>query len=362
MAGICLLVFACDADPAPPGTASVETTVGSVTDESAPGNETTISTEPAVEVPSTTTSTTLALPLPVTGYEMFPVPAGSRPHDVAPAPDGTVWYTAQRTGRLGRLDPATGEIVEVPLGAGSAPHGVIVGPDGAAWVTDGGLDAIVRVDHVTLQVDVFPIGRTGARLNTAAFDGSGVLWFTGQAGVYGRFDPATEALDVFDAPGGAGPYGIAATPAGEIYYASLAGSHIARVDPTTGEASRIEPPTADQGARRVWSDSGGVVWVAEWNAGQLGRYDPVSTSWEEWRLPGDDPAAYAVFVDETDAVWLSDFGGAHALVRFDPATETFETFPLPVPDGAVRQLLGVPGEVWGALSGADALVVLRYGG
>ena len=28
----------------------------------------------------------------------FPVPAGTHPHDVAPAPDGTVWYTAQLTG------------------------------------------------------------------------------------------------------------------------------------------------------------------------------------------------------------------------------------------------------------------------
>ena len=32
--------------------------------------------------------------------EEYPVPRGSRPHDVAPAPDGTVWYTAQRRGEL----------------------------------------------------------------------------------------------------------------------------------------------------------------------------------------------------------------------------------------------------------------------
>src|SRR4051794_5527986 len=76
----------------------------------------------------------------------YAVPAGSHPHDVAPARDGTVWYTAQGAGKLGRLDPATGKVTEVPLGDGSAPHGVIVGPDGAAWVTDGGLNAIVRVD------------------------------------------------------------------------------------------------------------------------------------------------------------------------------------------------------------------------
>ena len=75
----------------------------------------------------------------------FAVPAGSRPHDVAPAPDGIVWYTAQRQEALGRLDPLTGETRHIHLGAGAAPHGVIVGPDGIPWITDGGLNAIVSV-------------------------------------------------------------------------------------------------------------------------------------------------------------------------------------------------------------------------
>lgn len=67
----------------------------------------------------------------------YAVPPGSGPHDVAPAVDGGVWYTAQRTGELGWLDPATGRTRHVKLGAGSSPHGVIVGPDGAPWITDG---------------------------------------------------------------------------------------------------------------------------------------------------------------------------------------------------------------------------------
>jgi virginiamycin B lyase len=46
-------------------------------------------------------------------------------------------------------------------------------------------------------------------------------------------------------------------------------------------------------------------------------------------------------------------------VRFDPATETFESFPLPSPNASVRQILGRPGEVWGAESGVDKLVVVR---
>ena len=291
--------------------------------------------------------------------DRFAVPAGAGPHDVAPAPDGTMWYTAQRTGELGRLDPRDGETHHVPLGPGSAPHGVIIGPDGAAWVTDSGLNAIVRVDPVTEEVRSFPLplSRPAANLNTAAFDPKGVLWFTGQAGVYGRLDPASGDMEVFDAPRGRGPYGITVTPDGTVWYASLAGNHIARVDPTTGDATVVEPPTADQGARRVWADSTGRVWVSEWNAGQVGVYDPGAGTWKEWRLPGEGPKAYAVYVDDRDVVWLSDFG-ANTLVRFEPAGETFTSFALPDEPSNIRQILGRPGEVWGAASAADALIRL----
>jgi virginiamycin B lyase len=290
----------------------------------------------------------------------FPVPPGAGPHDVAPAPDGTVWYTAQRQGALGRLNPATGRVEQIPLGGGSAPHGVIVGPDGAAWVTDSGLNAIVRVDPTTRAVRTFPLpdARTSVNLNTATFDRRGRLWFTGQGGVYGRLDPRTDELQVWDAPRGPGPYGIATTPDGAVFYASLAGSHIARIDVATGQATVIDPPTRGQGARRVWSDSKGRVWVSEWNSGQVSVHDPSSGTWRTWKLPGEKPRAYSVYVDEKDHVWLTDFS-ANAIVRFDPVSERFASFPSDRPSANVRQLLGRKGEVWGAESGTDRLVRVR---
>jgi virginiamycin B lyase len=293
----------------------------------------------------------------------YDVPKGGGPHDVAPALDGSVWYTAQRQGALGRLDPATGKTEHIPLGEASAPHGVIVGPDGAAWVTDGGLNAIVRVDPQTKAVKTWnlPQDRNSTNLNTATFDNNGVLWFTGQNGIYGQLNPQTGDMKVYDAPRGRGPYGITTTPSGEVYYASLAGNHIARIDTNTGQATIIEPPTPGQGARRVWVDSKSHVWVSEWNSGNVSVYDPETQKWQSWKLPGEKPRAYSIYVDDNDIVWLTDFT-ANAIVRFDPKTEEFQRFPSDRSSANVRQMLGRKGEVWGAESGMDRLVVISTSG
>ena len=293
----------------------------------------------------------------------YPIPPGHRVHDVwaDASPDGPVWFSAQGSGQLGILDPKTGAVELVALGPGSSPHGVIAGPDGAPWLTDSGQNAIVRVDPKTRAVRVWQLPEASgyANLNTAIFDAKGIHWFTGQRGVYGRLDPASGEMKLFDAPRGRGPYGIHVTPQGTVYYASLAGSHIARIDAASGTATPIEPPTPRQGARRVWSDSKGNVWVAEWNSGNLSRYRPASGKWSTWPAPGDEPHVYAVYVDEDDKVWASEWS-AQVMLRFDPETEKFESFKSSSRRPNVRQIHGRKGEVWTPESGADKIVVYRY--
>lgn len=288
------------------------------------------------------------------------MPAGARPHDVAPAPDGTVWYTGQRNGTMGRLDPATTEIVEVELPDGAAPHGVIVGPDGSIWVTDQGLNSLLRIDPDTLDVETLsmPDGQR-ASPHTPTIDADGSVWFTGQNGFIGRYDPGSGEMSLYPTPRGAGPYGIDTTPGDEVWFVSLGQSYLAQVDRTTGEMELFEPPTAGQGARRVWADSIGRLWLTEWNAGNLAMHDPSTGEWREWPMPAPDSQPYAIYVDELDLVWITDFG-SNAIVRFDPATEEFASFEIPTPNAQVRQLLGRDGELWGAESATDKLVVLRW--
>jgi virginiamycin B lyase len=87
-------------------------------------------------------------------------------------------------------------------------------------------------------------------------------------------------------------------------------------------------------------------------------HDPAKSSWRAWKLPGSGPRPYAVYVDGNDKVWLSDWG-SNAIVRFDPANETFTRFALPNDNAGVRQIHGRAGEVWLPESGTEHISVLR---
>ena len=299
---------------------------------------------------------------PAGRMQSWPLDAPQRTgiHDLAPAPDGGVWFTAQRSGHLGWFSPSTGKTELIALGRGSSPHGVIQGPDGAAWITDGGQQAIVRVGWPQRELRKFalPEGSPYANLNTCAFDGDGDLWFTGQSGVVGRLAVRTGVVTLRDAPGGRGPYGICSTPSGEVWWCSLAGSYIARIDRRSGDSVVVQPPTKGQGARRVWSDSTGRIWVSEWNSGNLSMHDPARGSWRTWKLPGDSPRAYAVYVDERDIVWVSEWSG-NAMVSFDPQREHFERYGFARDGVGIRQILGRKGEVWLPESGTEHITVIR---
>lgn len=308
-------------------------------------------------------------------FREFQTTQGTHPHDVAadPAKNGPVWFTAQGTGHLGKLDPKTGNKNYIQLGNasgtsmnGSAPHGVIIGPDGGLWITDEFLKAIVRVDPNTEEIKKFPLPEniTNNKLNTATFDKSGVLWFTDRSGYYGKLDPAEGKVHVWSAPRGQGPYGITTTPDGSVYFNSWTGNYTAKIDLKTGNLTILEPPTKESQPRRIWSDSKGQLWIAEWAAGNLGKYDPATGKWQEWKLPGEKPQPYSVFVDENDKVWVSDFGitnGTQSMLRFDPQTEKFNVIPLPSDHSDIRQMNGRQGQVWGAESGLDRIIVFSTG-
>src|SRR5438477_12319634 len=74
---------------------------------------------------------------PTVSIKEWDVPTpGSRPHDPAVAPDGSLWYTGQMANTLGRLDPATGQCREFALTTpDSGAHGLMADGEWDIWFT-----------------------------------------------------------------------------------------------------------------------------------------------------------------------------------------------------------------------------------
>ncbi len=271
---------------------------------------------------------------------------GSRPHDPLAARDGSLWWTGQYSHRLGRLDPKTGAMKEFPLPSGTGPHGLVEDRDGNVWFT--GIDAsyIGKLDPKTGNVTQFPIQKAEPAArgpHTPIFDQKGTLWFTVQSGHVGRLIPSSGEMKIVPAPSGAGatyPYGIQINSQGIPWYVDFRGPRLASVDPTTMAIKEITLPNADARPRRIALTPDDVVWYTDYARGYLGRYDPKTGAIKEYASPGGTQSQPYGIATIGNVVWYSESAvHPNTLVRFDPATEKFQTWVIPSGGGVVRNMM-----------------------
>ena len=103
----------------------------------------------------------------------------------------------------------------------------------------------------------------------------------------------------------------------------------------------------------------GRVWMSELHGNRIVSYDPATSRSRAYDMPTPHSGPRRFDVDARGVLWIPAYA-ANALVRFDPVSETYESFPSDRSNAAVRQMLGRDGEAWGAESGTDRLVVVEY--
>jgi len=290
----------------------------------------------------------------------------SRPHDPALGRDGALWYTAQMVNRIGRLDPATGQIKEFPLKtADSGPHGLTADKDGNIWFTANFKAYIGKLNPKTGEVTEYPMPDPAAKdPHSLAFDRNGKLFFTVQNGnMIGRLDPATGKVDVKPVPTPrALPYCIIFAPDGLTpYFCEFGANKFGRINPTTLEISEIALPEGAR-PRRATFGKDGDVYYSDYARGYIGHIMVKTGKVEEWPSPGGPRSQpYGIDTAPDGIIWYSESGvRPNTLVRFDPVQHTFQTWPIPSGGGVVRNLVVTPdGRVYLACSGVNKVAVAK---
>lgn len=214
-----------------------------------------------------------------------------------------MWYTGSGNGTIGRLDPATGGVIEHKAPSGGDPHTLVI-------------------------------------------DDRGVIWFTVLRGNrIGRLATRTGLMTEFKTAGN--PYGIALDQAGNVWFCQISAGKLGKLDPNKGTITELvlEP---DSQPRRMAAGPDGSLWVTLYGKGKLLRVDPLAGKVvKEYALPaGPSGGPYAVTVDGAGMVWANEFA-ADTVVRLDPKTEQIRAFALPSRGVGIRKMtVDAEGRLW----------------
>lgn len=261
---------------------------------------------------------------------------GQRVRDPIEAPDGSIWWTGMWASLVGRLDPVTGDMQEYKLPATARPHSIVPDAAGNIWYTGNSNATIGKLDPSTGLITQYQTQATDP--HSATFHPNGDLYFTAQnAGMLGRLNPETgELKEVKTEPR---PYGIKVAANGTLWIAYNGTNKIGAMDPETMAVRYYDLPNVATRVRRLDIDGSGIVWYVNSTMGKIGRLNPANGEVQEWNSPsGPTSHPYALAVID-GIVWYNESGmRPDALVRFDPATEAFQSWEIPSGVGIVRNM------------------------
>lgn len=283
-------------------------------------------------------------PAPKVEYWKVPWP-DTRPRDPDVDGNGIVWFVGQTGDYVGAFDPKNAQFRRIDLDRGTGPHNLILGEDRSIWYSGNRVGNIGRLDPeqgIVVEKIALPAGVRDP--HTLIGDGKGHIWFTAQgSNIIGRLTLAGQKVDTIEVPTpNALPYGIVVDASGRPWANLLGTNQLATVDPKTLKLEQIALPRKEARTRRIAIAADGAVWYVDYAAGHLGRFDPKARQFKEWPLPsGNASRPYAMAIDDRNRVWLSATGPQpNRLLAFDIASGKFVTdIELKDANGAVRHMV-----------------------
>ena len=260
---------------------------------------------------------------------------GSRVRDPMQHPDGSIWYIGQYGNIIGRLDPATGKAQEWQLPANSHPHTLQLDHKGRPWYTGNKNGTVGRFDPATGQSTVYKMPDPKTDPHTLAFSADNrMAFFSFQASnLIGRINIDTGEVKVVSAPNPKSqPYDVHIDSEGTVWVSCNARGCFLKVNPVTMEVTEIPFPLGGSTRRFAFAPDG-MLWFANSNRGGIGRYNTKTGEFKEWQSPSG-PRSHPYGVVWLDgAFWYNESGmRPDTLVRFDPASETFQSWLIPSGD------------------------------
>jgi len=199
--------------------------------------------------------------------------------------DGKVWVKNSDRSQVLKLDPETGEYVN--LGSYKIPsngrpigiYGIYADSQNNAYILEFGNGGIGKIDGKTGAFAFYPTPTPFSRARRGRVDAQDRLWFAefGSNGV-AVFDPKIEKITEWKKPlEWESPYDAVADKNGEVWEVNESSDRIGRLDPKTGTWINYPLPRYSN-LRRVFVDDRGprpVVWSGNDHAASVIKLEPL---------------------------------------------------------------------------------------
>jgi virginiamycin B lyase len=139
------------------------------------------------------------------------------------------------------------------------------------------------------------------------------------------------------------------------FFCEFGRNRLASIDPQTMEITEYPLPEAAR-PRRIAITPDDMVYYTDYARGRIGWLDPKTGATGDVSSPGGDKSApYGMASTPDGILWYSESGvRPNTIVRFDPKTKTFASWPIPSGGGVVRHMVASQGgDLYIACSGEN---------
>lgn len=260
-------------------------------------------------------------------------------HSAAQAPNGIMYMTASLGASLMSFDPQTKQFKTYPIPRGFLwrngiyPHTIRADKEGNVWFTVTYSNEVYKFDTKTEQFTRIKLPYNGVMTWISDHFMGVVLKLAGlfpaknyQLGLshHKWLNAGDSAYSV--------SYGIDVDPnTGNVWYSKVVGNRIGVVNKDTLEVKEYITP--HKGPRRLRFGPDGTLWIPSFDEGYLMSFDPKTEQFESYKLPllaeNEYEVPYAVNVHpKSGDVWVAT-NNSDRVLRFLPKEKRFIAYPMP---------------------------------
>lgn len=247
-------------------------------------------------------------------------------HSFAESPkDGNIFITTSYQQRLVEFNPRTKQFTNHHMDAGYYPHTIRIDEQDRVWFTMALSNQIALFDRNQKSFELFDLPARNVQ-ESVTISLMGFILKLMEWGV-----PIANWVSIDEQSSGLPmPYGIDITPNGDVWFARLLADSIGKIDAKTKQVTVYNTPF--KGPRRLRTDSKGNLWIAAFPESMIVKFDPITETFTNYPMPvyplGSE-SPYSLNVDTSrDIVWVNG-NTSDALYSYDINKNAWTHYPMP---------------------------------